>query len=200
MGRALTLLLALYLFVPAARAADDFAVAVGDSVDYLATIPLALTLGGGEHEEHIGRTMADAYFVTFCSARILKYMTNEDRPESPGATDGFPSGHAAIAFALAESASALDRDVRPYAYAWAAGVGWSRVKTDQHSGWQVAAGAALGYAIGHASARSDGGLFFGLLADDRPTNPGSHLMLRPTYDVDIDDPTALRVKVWEASW
>ena len=94
----------------------------------------------------------------------------------------------------------MDRDVRPYAYAWASAVGWSRVKTDQHSGWQAAAGAALGYAIGHASARSDGGLLFGLIVDDKPVKPGSRLMFRPTYDMANDDPTAVRVKVWEASW
>ncbi len=67
------------------------------------------------------------------------------RPFSGNAS--FPSGHTAVAFALA---AALDREtdsrwVPLVAYPVAALVGWSRVEDDEHWASDVAAGAALGW-------------------------------------------------------
>jgi len=87
---------------------------------------------------------------------VLKSAVGRERPnESPDAPwrfapfsnhDGFPSGHATIAFALA---AALDAETRTrwvpaLAYPAAALTAWSRVRDRDHWPSDVVAGAALG--------------------------------------------------------
>lgn len=149
-------------------AAEDAAKFIGDSSTWIMRgLPPALILGGGEKEERIGRRMADAGVVSQVANELLKAVIDDDRPDDPEATDGFPSGHAAGAWALAEAASIEEPSVRPYAYAFAAAVTWSRVESDRHTVLQALAGAALGYAIGHASGRTNHGLLNGLFVREK---------------------------------
>lgn len=160
MRRGSAALLAACLLFPgstgwAGDTAEDVAEAVSDSsVWIMRGLPVGLMLGGGEKEEGIGRRMADAGVVSQIAAESLKVLIDADRPDDPYATDGFPSGHATAAWALAEAASIEEPSVKPYAYAFAAAVTWSRVEEDRHTVLQALAGAALGYAIG----RNCGGL------------------------------------------
>ncbi len=194
-------LVGLISIIPAsAWAEDDFAWAVSDSTWVAATIPVALTLFGDDDEEHTGRTMLDAAVVSVALSEGLKRVTNEPRPFKHRQRDGFPSAHSAFAWALAESASEEYRDARPYAYAWAAGVTWSRVATNRHTELQAVAGAALGWTVGHISANKRGGILNGLIVNDEPPKPGSRLTFRPSYDPLADDSVEWRVRVWEASW
>lgn len=148
--------------------AEDAAEFVSDSSYWIMrTLPPTLILLGGDDEERIGRRMADAGIASQVSVELLKALIDDDRPDDPRATDGFPSGHACGAWALAEAASVEDPSVRPYAYAFAAAVTWSRVETDRHTVLQALAGAALGYAIGHASGRTHHGLLNGLFVREK---------------------------------
>ncbi len=161
----------MLLAVPVAWAddtAEDAAEFVSDSSYWIMrTLPPTLMLLGGDDEERIGRRMADAGVVSLVGTELLKELIDDDRPDDPRATDGFPSGHACGAWALAEAASVEDPSVRPYAYAFAAAVTWSRVETDRHTILQALAGAALGYAIGHASGRTHHGLLNGLFVREK---------------------------------
>ncbi|HEU5479945.1 MAG TPA: phosphatase PAP2 family protein, partial [Candidatus Tumulicola sp.] len=62
---------------------------------------------------------------------------------------GFPSGHTAVAFAVAAAlAPDLPRPVRPFVWLLAVIVGFARVYVGAHFPLDVLGGAALGYAIG----------------------------------------------------
>jgi hypothetical protein len=148
--------------------AEDAAEFVSDSSYWIMrALPPTLILLGGDDEERVGRRMADAGIASQVATELLKALVDDDRPDDPRATDGFPSGHACGAWALAEAASTEEPSVRPYAYAFAAAVTWSRVEADRHTVLQALAGAALGYAIGHASGRTHHGLLNGLLVKEK---------------------------------
>ena len=174
-------LLVAWLLVPASAGwpgdtAEDVAEAVSDSsVWIMRGLPVGLMLGGGEKEEEIGRRMADAGVISQIAAESLKALIDADRPDDPHATDGFPSGHATAAWALAEAASIEEPSVKPYAYAFAAAVTWSRVEADRHTALQALAGAALGYAIGHAAGRTHHGLLNGLFVREKASQTASDL-------------------------
>ncbi|SMC99609.1 phosphatase PAP2 family protein [Sporomusa malonica] len=61
-----------------------------------------------------------------------------------GGTGGFPSGHATHAFAMAFLLTLYFPRLAWLWYACAAGISWSRVETEWHTGFQVIAGIALG--------------------------------------------------------
>ena len=103
--------------------------------------------------------------VSVCAAGagalLVKEVVGRSRPvESPGDSDNldpfsghesFPSGHAAVAFALA---TAINRESSWQGTPWityplAALVGWSRVHDQQHWASDVVAGAALGTWTAH---------------------------------------------------
>jgi hypothetical protein len=67
------------------------------------------------------------------------------RRPNGGTMNGFPSGHTAMAFAMAEVMSTHKPRFRPIAYGVAVSVGWSRVDVEAHHWQDVFAGAALGY-------------------------------------------------------
>ena len=86
--------------------------------------------------------------VAYIGKTALKKMVKEERPDHTD-NKSFPSGHAAMAFALARS---IDKEFRdesiwiPIAgYAAATAIGVERVVNDRHHWYDVAAGAALGY-------------------------------------------------------
>jgi hypothetical protein len=184
----------------------DAAELINDSsVWIMRGLPPALMLGGGEDEERIGRRMADAGVASQIASEALKALIEADRPDDPSATDGFPSGHAAAAWALAEAASAEEPSLRPYAYVFAAAATWSRVEMERHSVLQAVAGAALGYAIGHASARTHHGLFNGLLVREKAGETASASFIdgrRPTGFGRSASGTAARpvITLWQTTW
>ena len=113
---------------------------------------LAHTQTPAAASERIALSIATATLATMA----VKLVTGRVRPfESPdnaakyrpfSGEDSFPSGHSAIAFALASS---LDHETRSrwvpcIAYPMAALTAWSRVRDDRHWASDVVAGAALG--------------------------------------------------------
>jgi hypothetical protein len=97
---------------------------------------------------------------------------------------------------LAEAAGTEDGDLRPYTYAFATAVTWSRVELERHSVWQALAGAALGYGIARASASCEDGLFGGLFVDSAPQPAAfgpTPFAARSAYR----EPT---ITLWRAEW
>jgi len=200
---ALTAALCVGMAVGVAPAgADDLATETADAVTNGSTwimrgLPPAMALFGGEKEERIGRRMLDTGIASGLVAEGLKRLTRESRPDDPDAEDGFPSGSATMAWALAEAAGMEDPDLRRYTYPFAAAVTWSRVELDRHSVWQALAGAALGYGVARASASSDGGVLGGLFVHNEAR-------ARPAFrPAPAAAPSAYQrpvVTLWEAEW
>jgi len=93
----------------------------------------------------------------------LKTLVNRPRPTQSYPYDiksytysegkSFPSGHTAIAFATATTLSLQYKKwyITVPAYAWAASVGYSRMKLGRHYPTDVAAGALIGIGSGYLS-------------------------------------------------
>lgn len=64
-----------------------------------------------------------------------------------GGNDGFPSGHATHAFAIAFVLTLLFPRFRWLWYMCAASISWSRIETSSHNGFQITAGIILGTGI-----------------------------------------------------
>lgn len=64
-----------------------------------------------------------------------------------GGTDGFPSGHATHAFAMAFLLTLLFPRFRWLWYLCAAAISWSRLETNSHNGFQITAGIILGTGV-----------------------------------------------------
>lgn len=103
----------------------------------------------------LGRRMAAVSAVTWLASKAVKPLVGRGRPVTvvdaarvlgPASTGlGYPSGHAAIAVALASAASPLvSRRVRPALWSVALGVGVSRIYVGAHMPLDVAGGVALG--------------------------------------------------------
>ena len=85
--------------------------------------------------------------VAYAGKTVLKAIVKEERPDHTD-NKSFPSGHAAMAFAVARS---IDKEFRKESiwipivgYAAATAVGIERVANDRHHWYDVAAGAAVG--------------------------------------------------------
>jgi membrane-associated phospholipid phosphatase len=101
----------------------------------------------------------------------LKELVNRQRPDQayPDVirtytyTDGksFPSGHTTLAFATATSLALTYKKwyITVPAYAWAAGVGYSRMRLGRHYPSDVAAGALIGVGSAYLSHWVTGKLF-----------------------------------------
>ena len=92
--------------------------------------------------------------VAYIGKTALKAMVKEERPDHSD-NKSFPSGHTAMAFAVARS---IDKEFRkesiwiPIAgYAAATAVGIERVANDRHHWYDVVAGAAVGYGAAELS-------------------------------------------------
>lgn len=130
-----------------------------------ALLPLSLAATGYEllqddpYERETGRRMADTMIIATGAVLLTKDVVHSRRPRPSTEVDGFPSGHTAYAFALAEAVGAREPQARPWLYAYAVAVGWSRVELNRHDWDQVIGGALLGYAIGHQTGRGRWRLF-----------------------------------------
>ncbi len=126
-------------------------------------IPALLAVGAadalGHRPDRIGSLVriVEGVGAAGVAAAAVKIAVGRARPyQAPGDPDvirpfsgneSFPSGHTAIAFAIA---AAIDRETSarwvPYvAYPLAGLVGWSRMRDGKHWSSDIVAGAALGY-------------------------------------------------------
>ena len=115
-----------------------------------------LWLIGGEAEHETARRSLDSLIGTGLAVKGLKSLVSSPRPRDPSDDDGFPSGHTALAVCVATVVGEHEPQARPWAYLYAAGVGWSRVKLGAHTWSQVLAGAGIGYVLGRSSAHGRG--------------------------------------------
>lgn len=133
------------------------------------TALIYLSSGNAERRE-AGWRVTDALLVTGLVTTGLKRVIDSPRPEPyQEEKDGFPSGHTALAFALAATLSERDESLRPWVYGYALAVGWSRHELKRHKWWQVAAGAALGIVVGRKMGQGDWHLVSGGIR--RPSGP-----------------------------
>jgi len=89
--------------------------------------------------------LAEAFATTILVTDGLKYTVREKRPN--GGALSFPSGHASAAFCAASYLDIRYGDPWSFpAYALAAFTGWSRIESNNHYAWDVAAGAIIGVA------------------------------------------------------
>jgi len=151
----------------------------------------AMSLVGNRRQERAGRQMLDAMLATSLATYGLKEMIGTSRPSDREANDGFPSGHASFNFAFARAISAEYEEWGKATYLWATAVAWSRLRRNNHSFGQVAAGAVLGWYIADRSVGSNGGIFGGLIAEQHPT-PAANQSQCPTTD--------LKLELWQRMW
>lgn len=151
-------LLTLVACLPAA-ASTSFARDLGDATGPLVAVGIAATyLGSGDHARSNAARTADAAIIALGTAEIFKPNINVDDALH---RHGFPSGHAAIAFAAATSLADIAPKHKWLYYAGAALIGWSRVESGAHSWGDVVGGAALGFGAGKWSMSSPDGLMLG---------------------------------------
>ena len=122
-------------------------------------VPIALYLAGDHYDRDAARHMFNAQGLGQLVVRLLKNATDEPRPRDPHASDGFPSGHAAAAWALATVVADQYSDYKWWAYAWATAATWSRRGARHHTWAQALAGAFIGWGAARIELSSSHGLF-----------------------------------------
>lgn len=90
---------------------------------------------------------AEAAAIAGAITEVLKKGCDEKRPN--GGNCSFPSGHTSCAFALGTVMAESHPRQKWLWYTLAAAIGWSRVDLRAHHGYDVLAGAALGYEVAH---------------------------------------------------
>lgn len=100
--------------------------------------------------------------MAFGIKTVLKSVVNEQRPDHSD-DQSFPSGHTALAFAVARS---IDKEFRResvwipiVSYAAATAIGVERVMSDRHHWYDVVAGAGIGLASAELTWWLSGKLF-----------------------------------------
>jgi membrane-associated phospholipid phosphatase len=166
----LVLLLAAALSLRLARAegmAEEVADGLTKSIGFVSFgAPVAMTLLGGGPMHRAGRHAADAVIGAGAVAESIEGLFKEARPNNPLATDGFPSGHTALAFGLATGVGDQYHEWRLPMYVWAAAVGWSRHELGDHYWHQVMGGALIGFTVARISRDAHAGVCQGLFFDE----------------------------------
>lgn len=140
----------------------------------------AVAVGLGERP--LAARLAIGGTTAWLSAKVVKRRVGRGRPASVGAARilgrpagglGFPSGHAAVASAMATVVSAsVSRPARLAACVLAATVGASRVYVGAHLPHDVVGGTALGVLVGRGALRLPVAGVPGVGGgDDRPGTP-----------------------------
>lgn len=116
-----------------------------DSHDDIATTA-ALLIGAADAEDgpRLFQEFGDAALLTGAVTGLLKKLTGVPRPDGAESRDSFPSGHTSLAFSIATVLADEYPALRPLWYAWAAGVGITRVVLNRHRLSEVIVGAAVG--------------------------------------------------------
>jgi membrane-associated phospholipid phosphatase len=123
----------------------EFASGAGGGLYVAVGLAAPLVTDGKEGTTRCLRT-ADALLTAGAICEGLKWAVTEERPDGSG-KDSFPSAHTTAAFAVAEMQSHFHPKQRWLWYSGATLIAASRVETDRHYWWDVAAGAALGYGV-----------------------------------------------------
>lgn len=139
------------------------------SVPIMAVTLGAILMDGDWRASDAARYALDAIISADVAAEALKRIVKQPRPRDPKSQDGFPSAHAAAAFAFAHSLSDWQPGAAPAFYAFAATCGWARVREGKHTWVQVLGGAALGTLMAELSLDTDGGLLQGAIAPSQDT-------------------------------
>lgn len=114
-------------------------------------------LAHGDRFRAMTYDMLEASTLNLAYAATLKVAVGRPRPNGDG-NRSFPSGHASNAFALASVAERhYGWKVGLPAYAAASAMAFSRLVRNQHYLSDVLAGATLGYVVGRATVRVNGG-------------------------------------------
>lgn len=131
------------------------------SVPLLAAIYVGGRLGGNHRLAGAAMAGASAFMVTAINVQVMKSLVGRERPtitddpyifHGPSLRhDALPSGHTAVAFAMAAAISTYYDD-HPWLTAGlltiAALTGWSRINDGKHWPSDVIAGAVIGYYMG----------------------------------------------------
>ncbi|CAM1361060.1 phosphatase PAP2 family protein [Tenacibaculum xiamenense] len=117
------------------------------SGDVLVAALPALALGSTfiwDDESNGTLQFTKSFLATSATVYVLKLLIDKERPNGES-LNSFPSGHTAISFS---SAAFFQKrygwKVGIPAYALAAYVGYTRIKSDKHDKWDVLAGALIG--------------------------------------------------------
>ena len=126
--------------------ADTLADAATKSLAPLVILGEVSLLTNGEAGKAQALQGVKALVVTSVLTEAMKSIVRKKRPNSNELTS-LPSGHASTAFAMATVVADYQPQYKWLAYGAAATIGWSRVEVGAHDWIDVAAGAALGYAV-----------------------------------------------------
>jgi len=127
---------------------DHLTKAIGTGLEAAALgLPVVFLLDDDPTHRETGRRMADALIMDAAITQALKWVVNSPRPH--GGSQGFPSGHASLAFATATSLATREPHAAWIALPLAAVAGWTQVEIEEHTWEQFLAGAALGAFVGH---------------------------------------------------
>lgn len=144
------------LSVTRGNCSDEFAQNLTDSLIYVVGVETLATYAfGGEKGKKEATQIADSELITGAITTGLKLGVREERPDGSD-LKSFPSGHASAGFAWARVLAKHHPKQKWLAYAYTAGVAWSRVKLDRHRVHDVVAGAALGLGCASYSMTHDG--------------------------------------------
>ena len=197
---------ALWLVVAAAMSCAAWGSAGHEAAEALsemtipaaAATPLFLIWFGGPEDDARGRRIGDAVAAGALASGLMQQLIDEDRPCDPNATDGFPSGHTATAFALATAVADQYPRWKWPAFAWAAAVGWSRHRVRYHYWHQVLAGAFVGWGMARLSLSARRGLFGGVIV--RETGACELVDQPPGWGGLSTGGPEVFVTVWQVRW
>jgi membrane-associated phospholipid phosphatase len=119
-------------------------------------IGLPLVRDGDHGWDHALRAF-DSVATTYLLVEGLKRLTRVRRPKGD-AHDAFPSGHAALAFAMATAQSDFHPNESILWYGGAVAISQSRLSLEKHTVGEILAGAALGVGVAHWEQASPRGL------------------------------------------
>ncbi|MBP7560991.1 MAG: phosphatase PAP2 family protein [Armatimonadetes bacterium] len=118
---------------------------LSDSHDDIVTTA-ALVIGAADVEDgpRMFCEICDAALLTGAVTGLIKKVAGVPRPDGSKSNDSFPSGHTSLAFSAATVLADEYPSLRPLWYAFAAGVGITRVVLNRHRLSDVIAGAVVG--------------------------------------------------------